>query len=162
MSVVPCIGHVDSVGMPVRPEELGVTMAGEDIFAAVALTLATNAAEALTEGGKAAFAALAGLIKRRFRGRGSAQAALVEAEADPADDTRIESLREELARAAAEDPRFDQELRRLWRDLAPALTAGTGGVINNVSGSVEGNVVQARDVQGGISFGDPAAINPRR
>lgn len=136
-------------------------MAGEDILATVALTLATKASEVLTEGGKAAFAALARLIKRRFQGREAAQTALAEAEADPADDARVQSLRAELARAAAEDPAFEHELRRLWRDLVPHLTAGTGGVVNNVSGSVGGNVVQARDVQGGISFGDVSPRNPR-
>ena len=135
-------------------------MADEDIWTAVALTLATKAVEGLAEGGKAAFAALARLVKRRFHGRGSAQAALVEAEADPADDIRIQSLREELAQAAAEDPAFGHELRRLWRDLSPHLVAGTDGVVNNLSGSVGGNVVQARDVQGGISFGDARPRNP--
>jgi hypothetical protein len=133
-------------------------MAGEDVLASVALTLATGVAEGLTEGGKAAFAALVRLIKRRFQGRGSAQAALAEAEANPADDTYIQSLREELAQAAVDDPAFDRELRSLWRDLAPHLVVGTDGVVNNISGSVGGNVVQARDVQGGISFG---AASPR-
>jgi hypothetical protein len=135
-------------------------VADEDIWTAVALTLATKAAEGLAAGGKAAFAALARLIKRRFQEHGPAQAALAEAEADPANATRIQSLREQLAQAAAEDPAFGHELRRLWRDLAPHLTADTGGVVNILSGSVGGNVVQARDVQGGISFGDGSPHNP--
>ncbi len=125
-------------------------MAEEDILGAVALTLATGAATGLTEGGKAAFAALVGLVRRRFQGRESAQAALAEADTE---DTHLQSLRDELARATAEDPIFDEELRRHWEDLRPHLTAQAGGVVNNLSGSVEGNVVQARDVHGGISFG---------
>ncbi|WP_203862727.1 hypothetical protein [Plantactinospora mayteni] len=135
-------------------------VADEDILTAVALTLAAKAVEGLTEGGKAAFAALARLVKRRFQGHGSSQAALAEAEADPADDTRIQSLREELAQATAEDPTFGHELQRLWRDLVPHLVAGTDGIVNHFSGSVGGNVVQARDVHGGISFGDASPRNP--
>lgn len=135
-------------------------VADEEILTAVALALATKAVEGLTEGGKAAFAALARLVKRRFQGHGSAQAALAEAEADPADDTRIQSLRKKLAQATAEDPAFGYELRRLWRDLSPHLVASTDGVINHLSGSAGGNVVQARDVHGGISFGDASPHNP--
>lgn len=135
-------------------------MADEDILTAVALTLATKAVEGLAEGGKAAFAALARLVWRRFQGRGSAQVALAEAEADPTDDTRIQSLREELAQATADDPAFDHELRRLWRDLSPQPAASADGVVNNLTGSVGGNVVQARDVHGGISFGEASPRNP--
>jgi hypothetical protein len=125
-----------------------------DILSTVALTLATGAATGLTEGGKAAFAELAALVRRRFQGRESARAALAAAETESPDDTRIQSLRDELAQAIADDPVFGEELRRHWAGLAPHLTADSGGVVNNLSGSVGGNVVQARDVQGGISFGD--------
>jgi hypothetical protein len=151
--------RIDSINA-ILGGERGVTVADEDIWTAVALTLATKAVEGLAEGGKAAFAALARLIKRRFQGHAPAQAALAEAESDPADDTRIQSLREELARVAAEDPAFGDELRGLWRDLSPHLEADTGGVVNNLSGSVGGNVVQARDIQGGISFGEASSRRP--
>ncbi|MEV4628621.1 hypothetical protein AB0J90_20360 [Micromonospora sp. NPDC049523] len=133
-------------------------MAGEEILAAVALTLATKASEALTEGGRAVFAALARLVKRRFQRDDAAQTAL--AEADPSDDTRIQSLREELAQTAAEDPVFDHELRRLWQDLTTYLQADSDGGVNNLSGSVGGNVVQARDVQAGVSSGNANSRAP--
>jgi hypothetical protein len=58
-----------------------------------------------------------------------------------------------LAQAAAEDPAFEAELRGLWREIMPYLNASDGGVVNTVSGTVEGNLVQARDVHGGIAFG---------
>jgi hypothetical protein len=135
-------------------------VADEDILTAVALAMATKAVEGLTEGGKAAFAALARLVRERFQRRASAQAALAEAEADPPDEARIQSLRDELAQAAADDPEFDRELRRLWRDVGSQSTANTDGVINTVSGSVAGNVVQARDVHGGISFGETSPRSP--
>jgi hypothetical protein len=105
------------------------------------------------------FEALARLVRRKFKGRAAAEAALAETEADPEADTarglRVEVLGEALAQAVADDPAFETELRDRWLALSPHLTAGDGGVINSVSGIVEGNVVQARDVHGGVSFGCP-------
>jgi hypothetical protein len=135
-------------------------VADEDILTAVALAMATKTVEGLTEAGKAAFAAVTRLVRERFQRRASAQAALAEAETGPPDEARIESLRDELAQAAAHDPEFDRELRRLWRDVSPHSAADGGGVINNLSGSVAGNVVQARDVHGGISFGKTSPRDP--
>jgi hypothetical protein len=66
------------------------------MLTAIALTLATKAAEGLAEGGKATLATLARLVQRRFAQRASARAALAEAEADPADSTRIETLHQAL------------------------------------------------------------------
>ncbi|MEV1246775.1 hypothetical protein [Nonomuraea sp. NPDC049750] len=50
-----------------------------------------------------AFEAPAGLVRRKFEGRGgSVQSAL--AEADPENEAGVATLRQELAQAAAEDP----------------------------------------------------------
>lgn len=130
-------------------------VANEDILTAVALALATKTVEGLTEAGKAAFAALARLVRERFQRRASARAALAEAEAAPRDAARVQALRDELAQTAADDPDFDRELLRLWRNASPQSTVGSGGMNNTLYGSVSGNVAQARDVQGGISFGEP-------
>jgi hypothetical protein len=146
-------GRIDLTGVIHRPEQQGVTVTDEDILTAVALALATKAVEGLTEAGKLAFAALARLVRERFQRRASAQAAIAEAEAGPTDEAHIQSMRDELAQAAADDPEFDRELRRLWRDVSAHRATNAGGVINSLSGSVGGNVVQARDVHGGISFG---------
>jgi hypothetical protein len=125
----------------------------DQILTAVALTLATKAAEGLAEGGRAAFAALARLVRRQLDGRPSGTVALVEAQAHPTDPDRIRTLRDELALAGAEDPTFREEMQALWRDLSPHLIANADSVINTVSGEVAGHVVQARDIHGGISFG---------
>ena len=60
-----------------------------------------------------------------------------------------------LTAAADLDPDFAADLRR-W--LADAGQAG-GDVTNIIGGSakVSGNVVQARDIHGSITFGDPNA-----
>jgi len=139
------------------PTQWEGTVADQELLTTIAVTLATKTAEGLAAGGRAAFEALARLVRRRFAGRASTQAALAETEAgtDVAKDVRIEILREALAQAAADDPTFEVELRDRWRALSPHLNASEGGVINSVAGTVEGNVVQARDVHGGISFGGP-------
>ena len=132
----------------------------EPILAAVALTLATKAAEGLAESGKSAFAALARLVRHRFEERPSGTMALLEAETHPDDGERIRSLQHELELAVVEDPEFLAQLRLLWRELSPQLIATSDGVVNNVTGSVAGNVVQARDVHGNISFGNPGPSSP--
>jgi hypothetical protein len=127
-------------------------MADQELLTTIAFTLATKTAEGLAAGGRAAFESLARLVQNRFAGRASAQAALAESENDPAADGRIEVLRRALAEVVADNPAFEAELRDRWLALAPHVG---GNVINSVSGTVEGTVVQARDVHGGISFGSP-------
>ncbi|MFC7276041.1 hypothetical protein ACFQS1_18770 [Paractinoplanes rhizophilus] len=136
-------------------------MADPELLTTIAVTLATKTAEGIAETGRAAFEALAGLVRRRFANRASAQAALTDADAgvESTKDTRIEILREALAQAVAEDPSLEAELRDRWRELSPHLmTTGEAGTINSVAGTVSGNMVQARDVHGGISFGSSARI----
>ncbi|BCJ54238.1 hypothetical protein Asp14428_57130 [Actinoplanes sp. NBRC 14428] len=130
-------------------------MTDQELVTTVAITLATKTAEGLAAGGRAAFEALARLVRHRFKGRASVEAALDENGSEPADTRRAETLREALAQAVADDPAFETELRNGWRALSPHLIAGGDGVVNSVSGTVQGHVVQARDVHGGISFGSP-------
>ncbi|WP_432839361.1 hypothetical protein [Dactylosporangium sp. CA-092794] len=130
-------------------------MTDQQMLSAIAVTLAAKGAETLAEGGRTAFKALARLVRRRFEGRVSARAALSEAEADPADVSRVGVLRQALTQAAAEDPPFAADLRDLWQTLLPHLNAGDGDLVNSLFGHVEGNVVQARDIHCGVSFGAP-------
>ncbi|GGM33964.1 hypothetical protein GCM10012275_01710 [Longimycelium tulufanense] len=58
-----------------------------------------------------------------------------------------------MRRVAQQDPDFDRELRVLWEQARTELHARTGGVMNHVSGSVGGNIVQAGKIEGGITFG---------
>jgi len=132
----------------------------QELLTTVAVTLATKTAEGLAAGGRAAFEALMRLVRRRFQdpesvSSESVQAALAEAGTDSPENERIAVLRQALARAIADDSGFEAELRDRWSALSPHLNASAGDVINSVSGTVLGNVVQARDVHGGISFGAP-------
>jgi hypothetical protein len=126
----------------------------DPVTTAVAVALVSKTVDELAESGRAAFAALGRLIRRKMGGREESQAVLVHAEAHPDDPAARRALAEALRHAVHDDRQFAEELHRLWRDVQNMCNAATdGGVVNTLSGDVGGNVVQARDVQGGISFG---------
>jgi hypothetical protein len=130
----------------------------DPVTTAIAVALVTKAADGLSEAGKAAFAALSKLVRRKLADGAASRAVLVRAEAQPADDAGRQALAETLGRAAAEDPTFAEELRRLWQRVQEERVGSSNSmVVNSVSGDVHGAVVQARDIQGGISFGQPLA-----
>lgn len=128
-------------------------MVDEQFLTALATALAGKVAHGLSEAGRAAYQRLVRFVRGRFQADQAAEEALAAAEATPSDQERIDELRSALARLAADDPEFDAELRARWRELQPHLTAAAGGVINTITRELGGNVVQARDVQGGITFG---------
>jgi hypothetical protein len=106
------------------------------------------------EAGKQTWTALAGLVRSAFGGRDRSRPVLAveELERHPGDPALVESLAGALADAADLDPDFAGDLRR-W--LADADRT-SGDVANIVAGSAQvyGNVVQARDIHGPITFGD--------
>jgi hypothetical protein len=125
----------------------------DHVVTAIAVTLATKAVEGLAEGAKAAYSALAGLVHRKFaRPAHDAPNALEVAQSDPSE-ARLHELRVALAAAMRDDPVFGAEVRRLWVQIEGQQVSGVDSVTNTIPGQVAGNVVQARDVQGGISFG---------
>jgi hypothetical protein len=107
------------------------------------------------EVGKQAWTALTGLVRRAFgdRDRSRPMRAVAELERHPDDPVQLEELAGALAAAADLDPDFAADLRQ-W--LAEAGQAG-GDVTNVIGGSakIHGTVVQARDIHGSITFGDP-------
>jgi hypothetical protein len=88
------------------------------------------------------------LVKKKFANRRQAAAALEAAQGAAPDSPEVHTLTEHLAEAANTDPEFSAALQATWAHLS----ASTGGVVNQVSGTVHGNLVQARDIQGGITF----------
>jgi hypothetical protein len=125
----------------------------DPMMTAVAAAVAGKLTESLTVSAKTALANLVKLVRKRFTTDATAQQALTAAEQAPDDTDRITALASQLQRLAAADPEFAKQLRTLWSEAGTHLHAETGGVVNEVSGNVAGHVVQARDVQGGISFG---------
>lgn len=64
----------------------------------------------------------------------------------------VHVLSEELARAESSDPQFAADLRAVWGYVSTRQRADNGGVVNGITGTVGGNVLQARDIGGGVSF----------
>lgn len=126
----------------------------DDIMMAVATALAGKVATALAAGGGTALSSLVRLVKEKFSHSPQARAALDAAQEQPEDQSHTSALRDALAQAAAADPTFAEQLHTLWRQASTELSASHGGVVNQVTGTVSGHVVQARDIQGGVSFGD--------
>lgn len=112
----------------------------DPILVSIAAALAAKSATSLYE-----------LVKRTFTGRKEDPEALpaLDAAAGAAPDSpEVATLSTHLAAAEAADPQFAAELRNTWQQVS----AERGGVVNQVTGNVSGKVVQARDVEGGISF----------
>ncbi|MEV6622519.1 hypothetical protein AB0M83_40455 [Amycolatopsis sp. NPDC051106] len=92
------------------------------------------------------------LVKKKFSDDPEATAVLEAAEGVAEDTPAIKKLRDKISEAQSKDPEFAKELHNEWERVRVENQAETGGVVNSVTGSVSGNVVQAREIQGGISF----------
>lgn len=114
-------------------------------FAALVLSSVRQAVgSASEEAGRQVWQGLVTLV-RRIRHRPE------EAEIEPA---HPEALTRTLLDAARREPGFEAELRA-WLDLARAASATAQGRVTNTIGSgarVTGNVVQARDIDGPVTF----------
>lgn len=110
----------------------------EPMLIAIATTLATKAAGSLFD-----------LVKAKLARRGSKDMAVLDAAVDAGPESpAVGELAQVLDAAAQEDPAFAEQLRTQWR----AVQAGTGDVHQSITGNVSGRVIQARDIQGGITF----------
>ena len=92
------------------------------------------------------------LIKTKFAGDPAASAVLAAAEGTAQDSPQVRELAEALEAEQAADPAFGERLRAEWERAADGQRAESGGVANRISGSVGGNVLQARDIEGDITF----------
>jgi hypothetical protein len=125
----------------------------QPLTSTIAVALATGASAALSDGVRALLTQLAARVRERFRRNSSDQDILESAAHGPRDDGAVERLAEALDRHMREDPAFAGQLRSLWTEIAAA--GRRDEITNLVAGEVHGSVVQARDVQGGITFHAP-------
>lgn len=107
----------------------------EPMLVTIAASLASRAVAGLYE-----------LVRAKFADDPAATAALTAAEGAAEDSPQVKALSEALERTAKADPAFGAELR------AHHAVTQTGRVSNQISGTVHGNVLQAGDIQGGVSF----------
>ncbi|MDQ2587415.1 hypothetical protein [Saccharothrix yanglingensis] len=108
----------------------------EPMLVSIAASLATRAVAGLYD-----------LVRARFAGDPEASAALTAAEGQPEDSPQVRALSEALERTTSADPGFAEALGREYGSVTQ-----TGRVVNQISGTVHGNVLQAGDIQGGVSF----------
>jgi len=113
----------------------------DPVLVSIAAALAGKAAVSVYE-----------FVKRKFAGEREATTALEAAAGAAPDSTEVRALSEALEATAKSDPEFDSELRALWQSESVVQHADRGGVANQISGAVSGKVVQARDIQGGVTF----------
>ncbi|RLK61305.1 hypothetical protein [Actinokineospora cianjurensis] len=113
----------------------------EPVLVSIAAALAAKSAGALHE-----------LVRARFARRAQAEAALTAAAGAAPESAEVVALAAELEQAERADPEFAEELRANWAVESAGLRAEHGGVINQITGTVSGKVLQARDIEGGVSF----------
>lgn len=123
----------------------------DPILGAIAVALSTRGAEGIADAGRDAFASLVRLVRRKARDHRGLETSLAIGPTPATVDDRAVALRRALVDAAAQDPEFDQKLRRRW-ELFHQTTLRADAVTNTVSGRVTGPVVQARDVFGGVNL----------
>lgn len=124
-----------------------------DLAAEVAQAAASGAAGRLAEGGIEAVTRLVSALRERFRGDAPARGTLEIALEEPGDAAALGGLEELLRDRIRDDAGFAAWLGSLWAETAPAVTADGSRSSNIVSGTVRGDVIQARDVHGGIHVG---------
>src|SRR5262249_49419850 len=112
----------------------------EPILVSIAAALAGKAATSVYE-----------LVKRKFAGRDKAAEKLAAAEGAEPESAEVAALAQELADAERDDPEFAAELRAEWAGYV-SQSAERGAIANQVGGAVSGKVVQARDIEGGVSL----------
>src|SRR5256885_15142151 len=87
----------------------------DPVTTAIAVALVTKAVDGLSDAGKAAFAALGRLVRRKLADGKESHAVLVRAEAHPADEAGRKGLAEVIGGAGRHGPVFPAGLERLWQ-----------------------------------------------
>src|ERR1700690_4272377 len=127
----------------------------DEILMAVATALAAKAADAAAGAAHEAWTRLVRLVRDRLGGDAQGAAALEGGPAPPGGRVAVRELAGALERAAA-DQAFAAEVRALWLEAEPQLSAAGASAVNVVTGTVGGHLVQARDlhVKGGLHLGN--------
>ncbi|MGH3909081.1 MAG: hypothetical protein ACRDTE_33625 [Pseudonocardiaceae bacterium] len=113
----------------------------EPVLVSIAAALAGKSASTLYE-----------VVRRKFARSPEATTVLEEALGSAPYSPQVQALSAELDRAERADPEFASDLRAVWGQVSVQQRADSDGVANQVSGTVSGNVIQARDIDGGVSF----------
>jgi hypothetical protein len=118
----------------------------------LATALAGQLATGLGAAGKAAVQKIREILQRRSERDPETHAALEAAQQPSAGQPEIKALAERLDQVAQRDQEFAEQVREARAVVHNEISAHDNSVVNHNTGNV-GNLVQARDIQGGIHFG---------
>jgi hypothetical protein len=125
-----------------------------DVASEIVNAIASSAGNSLGAKGAEAAARMISALRAKLRRDPVSRGALEIAVEAPAEPAALESLVSLLRERAAKDTEFGAWLAGLWAEVRPDLQAGESTTVNVIGGTVYGNVVQARDIEGGVHFGD--------
>jgi hypothetical protein len=101
--------------------------------------------------GEQLWESLSSVVRRLFGRRSTSVEAVKRLGERPGDADAIRALAQALVDDAARDPQAAAQLRH-WLATAEQVIAADEHVTNTVTGEVRGNVLQARDIHGNITF----------
>jgi hypothetical protein len=139
------LANPDFAGAP------GGNSMSEDFVTAIATTLSAQGGQLVVAGGKTVLASLYRLIRDRLVRTEPDVKALEAAVHHPNEPGHINELSRVLARALREDPAFARQVIAQWQKLSDRSGSDSDSTVNSFHGEAR-NVIQARDVHGGISF----------
>lgn len=101
--------------------------------------------------GEQLWESLSSTVRRLFGRRSTSVEAVKRLGERPGDADSIHALAQALVDDSSRDPQAAAQLRH-WLVAAEQTMGGGSTVTNTVSGDVRGNVLQARDIHGNITF----------
>jgi hypothetical protein len=124
-----------------------------DLAVEVVKAIASGAGDGLAARGIEAIGRLTSALRAKLRGDAMARGTLEIAIEDPGDANARGDLEALLRERIHHDAGFSAWLEALWSEVGPDLKVDASKSANIVHGNVQGDVVQARDVHGGIRIG---------
>ncbi|GAA2348515.1 hypothetical protein GCM10009854_27310 [Saccharopolyspora halophila] len=125
-------------------------MTGDPFLDSLATALGGQAAAALGMTGKAALEKVRELVRRRSEQDPQTQAALEAAEQPESGEEQIAALAERLDRVCTEDAEFAEQLRHEGQAVHNEIV--TSDNVVNINHGQATNLVQTREINGGITF----------
>jgi hypothetical protein len=124
-----------------------------DLAAEIVTAVASGAGGSFGSRGAEAIGRLVSMLRAKFRGQPESRGALEISLESPDDPAARESLAAMHRKQVSQDAEFGEWLARAWAEVQPELRADASNSVNVITGTVQGAVVQARDVHGDIHLG---------
>jgi hypothetical protein len=124
-----------------------------DLAAEVVTAIASGAGGSIGAKGAEAIARLVAALRAKLRNQPASRGALEISLEAPDDLEARDQLAIILSDHIRDNAEFREWLSALWADVRPAVQPDAGASVNVISGTVHGNVVQARDIHGDINLG---------